>query len=196
MRKLLLTVVASCAVVALVPATALAHGHHHSRGHHARVHHKTFGSDFSQSGSSTSGSTSTSSGDTAGTVQSFSNGVLTILLNDQKTTVTGQVTSATEMECQAPQTSSTSSSSGWQGHDGGGWGGDSGGNSSQGGDNSASAQSCDTSALTPGTVVREAELAVSSAGAVWGKIELMAQPSSASTSSASSSSGQGSCNGD
>jgi hypothetical protein len=199
MRKLLVTVVASCALVAVVPASALAHGHHHAR-HHGRIHHKTFGSDWSQSGSSTSGSTTTGSGDTAGTVQSFTNGVLTILLNDQKTTVTGQVTNGTEIECGAPD---MSGSSGWQGHDHGGdntganntTGGDNNGGGSQGDDDqgqgdddhnpTVNAQSCDTSALTPGTVVREASLNVSSAGAMWNKLKLVT--SSTSTSSSSSS---------
>ena len=194
MRKLLVTVVASCALVAVVPATALAHGRHHAR-HHSRVHHKNFGTDFNQSGSSTSGSStsgSTSSGDTAGTVQSFTNGVLTILLNDGKTTVSGQVTNGTELECGAPD---MSGSSGWQGHDHGGdnSGGDNNGGGSQGDDdqgqgdddNANNVQNCDTSALTPGTVVREASLRISSGGSSWDKVELVT--SSTSTSSSSSS---------
>jgi hypothetical protein len=48
MRKALLVTAASCALIALVPATALAkHGdrRHHHRAHHARVHHRTFGHD-------------------------------------------------------------------------------------------------------------------------------------------------------
>jgi hypothetical protein len=195
MRKLLVTVVASCALVAVMPASALAHGHHHHARHHGRIHHKTFGSDFNQSSSSSSGTTS--SGDTAGTVQSFSNGVLTILLNDQKTTVTGQVNNGTEIECGAPD---MSGSSGWQGHDHGGdnsggdnSGGDNNGGGSQGDDDqgqgdddnpNVNAQSCDTSALTPGTVVREASLSVSSGGATWDKVELVT--SSTSTSSGDS----------
>lgn len=204
MRKLLVTVVASCALVAVIPATALAHGHHHAR-HHGRIHHRTFGSDWNQSGSSTSssGSTSTSSGDTAGTVQSFANGVLTILLNDQKTTVGGQVTNGTEIECGAPD---MSGASGWQGHDGGGdnnagstQGGDDNGGGSQGDDDqgqgddehnpNVNAQSCDTSALTPGTVVREASMTVSGAGANWNKLELVTSSTSTSPTSSSSSSG-------
>lgn len=194
MRKLLLTVVASCALVAIMPASALAHGHnrHH---HHARVHHKTFGHDFNQSGSTSSGSTSsgsTGTPSTAGTVQSFdpSTGALTILLNDKKTTVTGIVNSDTEIECQAPDTSGSSSS--WQGHDHGGdnGGGDQGDDDQGQGDddnNSANAQNCDTSALTTGAVVQEASLRISSAGATWDKIELVS--SSTSTSSSSSSNG-------
>jgi hypothetical protein len=195
MRKLMLTVVASCALVAVMPAAALAHGRHH-RKHHARIHHKTFGSDFNQSSSST-----TSSGDTAGTVQSFTGGVLTILLNDGKTTVSGQVTSATEIECRAAEPASTSGTSGsgtsgsgtssWQGHDhGGNWGDDNG----QGDDENA--QNCDpTTALVQGATVREALLSLTSAGAVWGKIELVTQSTSSSASTSSSSSSSGSCNG-
>ena len=184
MRKIMLAVVATCAVVAFIPASALAHGH--KRHHHARVHHRTFGHDFGQSGSTSSGSTS--SGQPAGTVSTFSGGVLTIALANGQT-VSGMVTPDTEIECQAPDTSSrsstsgTSGTSGWQGHDHGG--GDQGqGNDGQGG------TSCDTSALTQGAMVQEAELSVSSAGAVWRKVELQSTSSTASSSSGSS----GSCN--
>jgi hypothetical protein len=186
MRKLLVTVVASCALVAVMPATALAHGRHH-RGHHARVHHRTFGHDFNQSSST---SPTTSSGDTAGTVQSFSGGVLTIALNDGST-VSGTVSDATEIECGAPDTSSS-----WQGHD---HSGDNNGpgDDDQGQGDDEHAQSCDSSNLAAGTVVREAELNVSSAGSVWRKVELMTASTSSSASSAStSSSSSSSCNGD
>ena len=183
MRKLLLSVVASCALVAFVPATAVAkRHHHHSRVHHARVHHKTFGSDWTQSGSSTSGSTS--SDGTAGTVQSFSGGVLTILLANGGSTVSGQVTNATEIECKAPEPTGMHSHD--QGDDNGG--GDDQGDNNQGdddqgqGDDEPGGQSCDSSNLTHGAVVREAELNLSSAGAVWQKLELVTQSTSSSSS--------------
>jgi hypothetical protein len=176
MRKLLLTVVASCALFAFAPASALAHHGRHHHAHHARVHHRTFGHDWGQSGSTTQ---STSSDQNAGTVQSFTNGVLTILLNDGKTTVSGQVTPDTEIECRAPEMS------GMQSHDSGddnGGGDDQGDNNDQGddqgqadndNDDNEANQSCDSSSLTPGTVVHEASLKVSSAGATWDRVELV-----------------------
>jgi hypothetical protein len=181
MRKLLLTVVASCALFAFAPASALAHHGRHHHAHHARVHHRTFGHDWGQSGSTTQ---STSSDQNAGTVQSFTNGVLTILLNDGKTTVSGQVTPDTEIECRAPEMS------GMQSHDSGddnGGGDDQGDNNDQGddqgqGDDENGGQSCDSSNLTPGTVVQEAELNLSSAGAVWKNIDLATTSSSSSSS--------------
>ena len=186
MRKIVLMVLASCALAAMAPASALAHGHrHHHRRHHSRVHFRAFG-DFSQSGSTSSGSTS--SGQSAGTVQSFTNNVLTIAMSNGST-VSGTVTSATEIECQA---SSTSDSSGWQSHDqsGGGDSSSGSGDSSQGDDQGegtdSSSQNCDTSSLTPGATVQAAELEVSSAGAAWDKVDLMSTSSTASQSSSSS----------
>lgn len=46
------------------------------------------------------------------------------------------------------------------------------GDDSSGGDEGA-AQSCETSALTPGTMVREAELRLTASGAVWESVVLM-----------------------
>ncbi len=43
-------------------------------------------------------------------------------------------------------------------------------------------QNCDASSLSPGTVVHEAELKLSGAGAVWDKVELLTSSSSASSS--------------
>ena len=198
MRKVLLSVVASCALIAFVPATALAKRHNHrSHGHHARVHHKKFGTDPSSTPSSPS------SGQTAGTVQSFTGGVLTILLSDGKTTVSGQVTADTEIVCQSPQSSGMS-----PGEGGGNGGGDDHGDQNQSGNqgqgnnghddnddqsdqgdrgDEGANQSCDSSALTTGAVVQEAELNISGSGAVWRKVELVS--SSSSTTSTSSTSG-------
>jgi hypothetical protein len=171
MRKIVLSVIACCAVIAFVPASALAHGKHHKR-HHARIHHRTFGHDWSQSGSST---TSTSSDQNAGTVASFTNGVLTIALNNGQT-VSGNVTGDTEIECQAPDTSGSMSS-----HDRGDDNGDHGDNNGndqgdddqgQGDDDNGNAN-CSSADLTPGTVVHEARLSLSSAGATWDKVELV-----------------------
>jgi hypothetical protein len=163
MRKIVLSAVACCALIAIVPATALAHGHHHKR-HHSRVHHRTFGHDWNQSGSST---TSTSSDQNAGTVQSFTGGVLTIALTDGQT-VSGAVTNDTEIECQAADMSGSLRS-----HEhGGDNGNDQGDDQGQGDDDNGNAN-CSSADLTPGAVVHEAKLRLSGAGATWDKVELV-----------------------
>jgi hypothetical protein len=172
MRKIVLSVVACCAVIAIAPASALAHGRHHSRHHHARVHHRTFGHDWGQSGSS---STSTSSDQNAGTVTSFTGGVLTITLNNGQT-VSGNVTGDTEIECQAADMSGSLRSHD-RGDDNGDRGGDNGNNpgdddQGQGDDNNENAN-CSSADLTPGTVVHEARLRLSGSGATWDKVELV-----------------------
>ncbi|HET6871249.1 MAG TPA: hypothetical protein VFH80_35380 [Solirubrobacteraceae bacterium] len=168
MRRIVLSVVACCALAAFIPASALAHGHHHKR-HHSRVHHRTFGHDWNQSGSST---TSTSSDQNAGTVQSFTGGVLTIALNNGQT-VSGAVTGDTEIECEAADMSSSLRS-----HDHGDGGGDNGDdqgddNGNDQGDNDNENANCSSADLTPGTVVHEARLRLSGAGATWDKVELV-----------------------
>src|SRR5437660_918677 len=99
MRRIMFTFAATVLMAGAVPASALAHHHskHHSRSHH-RIRFERFGHDNAP--------TSMSSSDNAGTVQSFQNGVLTIALNDGST-AKGMVTSDTELECTAPQSSST-----------------------------------------------------------------------------------------
>lgn len=201
MRKMLLTVAASCAVIALVPASAIAskgHRHHHgTHAHHSRVRHLSWGSDQTQT-------TPQSQSQDAGTVQSFTNGVLTILLNDNKTTVSGQVTMATQIDCgtaqPAAQPTGMDSHDQSQGDNGSSSGGNDGqsdssstsgsggsGNDDQSddqgqGDDENASQTCDSSALTPGTVVHEAALSISSAGAVWNTVDLVTQSSPASPS--------------
>ena len=174
MRKLLLIVVASGALLALSPATALAQ-HHGRRHHHVRVHHKTFGSD----------TTATTPAQPTATVVSFVNGVLTITANDGNT-ASGMVTADTEIECQAPDTSGMQSHDQGGGDNGGGnWqgGGDSGGGNWQGGQDQGQGdgqgnQTCTTADLIPGAMVQEAQLSISDAGAVWDKVELITQSSS------------------
>ena len=77
--------------------------------------------------------------------------MLTITLTGG-TEVSGKVTEGTELECESatPPT---------------------GGGDDQG-DGDGGAASCTAAALVPGAVVREAELRVSSARAVWVKVEL------------------------
>lgn len=198
MKRFLLTFSAIAAVVALAPASALAHkGHHakrHHKTHHAKAHRVRF-ERFGRAGSdsSTSGAGGSDSSGTAGTIESFDSGTdqLTILLNDGKTTVSGLVTNQTRLSC----SSSASSSSQGQGDDdrddndqgedqsgpgdsGSSWQGDHESSGQQGGDERGdddqgeSAQSCDTSNLKHGAVVQEAELRISSGNATWEKVRL------------------------
>jgi hypothetical protein len=173
MRKFLFVALLSGALAVAMPATALAR--HHHRHHHSRIRHEHFGT------ATSSGTTSTStSSDTAGTVTSFTGGLLTLTLNDG-TTVSGMVTSATELKCEAPENEvndndGDDSVSGDRVamDDGGSSGGDNSSNDGSGDDNQGEdEQMCSTSNLTPGTVVQEAELNVSSAGAVWHEVELV-----------------------
>lgn len=175
MRKMLLTVVASSALLAFAPASALAQGrhHHHHRSHHSRFHHRTFGS--AQSGTSTTPSPS------AGTVQSFTGGVLTIALSNGST-VSGQVSDFTRIICLAAPSTGTQSTGSWRDHHD--W---SGGNDQSQGDEGSFGQSCSTSSLTTGAVVQAAELTISGAGATWNKV-VLAPPASSSTTSSSTSS--------
>src|SRR5579859_5945266 len=99
MRKILFAAVASSIVLALAPAAAFARSHHHRGQHrahrtHARVRDEHFGR--------WNGATPAPNGSAqnAGTVASFSNGVLTLALDDGSM-VSGQVTDATELKCEA-----------------------------------------------------------------------------------------------
>jgi hypothetical protein len=181
MRRVVYTIAASALMAGAVPATALAHHHHHHHGkaqlraHHNRLRHF---------GHQTTPPTSTNSADNAGTVQSFTGGVLTLKLNDNST-VQGMVTNDTELECTAPQSSTTTPTT----HEDGDRQGDNGPGDDQGGDNSPGddngqgdddqgedqnqQQNCSTADLTPGAVVHEAELRIGSTGATWKKVELV-----------------------
>jgi hypothetical protein len=121
----------------------------------------------------------------SGTIVSFDSGVLTVSLVNGDT-LKGTVDNGTEIECDNPtqttttaasrddggdsnsgdQTSSMPSSTSGddetQGDD------DQGDNNDDQGDNS----SCGTDALTAGTIVKEAELHLTSAGAVFDKVDL------------------------
>jgi hypothetical protein len=118
--------------------------------------------------------------DNAGTVASFDGTKLTIQLADGST-VSGTVNGDTEIECDAADMSQTSFHRDDQGGDhSGGDQGDNNDNNDQGDDNEM--QNCDSSSLTPGTIVHEAELKLSGAGAVWDKVELLTSSSSSSSS--------------
>jgi hypothetical protein len=189
MRKTLLMVVASCALLAVAPAGALAHGGRRHHSHRSRAHRRTFGADQGM-GQNTGTSPS------AGTVQSFMGGVLTIAMTNGPT-VSGQVSNFTDIVCESAPTAMQGTGS-WQDHHdsnggGGSWsGGDSGaGNQDQSGNDTDNddqgSQACDTSALTTGAVVQEAVLSLTGAGATWDRI-VLAPTSSSSTSPPSSTS--------
>ncbi|HMH48141.1 MAG TPA: hypothetical protein VK538_10560 [Solirubrobacteraceae bacterium] len=196
MRRVFFTAVASSALALAVPGVASAqHGkRHHShrasshKRHHRHAHIVRFGTLATASTPSSSASSPATPSSPAGTVASFTGGVLTITLAD-KSTVSGKVTEQTELECQSPAPTASASS-----HDGGDDGdrhdsststssqqagsqsgddeqGDDQGED-QGDDEQGAQQSCTTAALETRAVVQEAELSISSAGAVWHKIEL------------------------
>ena len=180
MRRILLTLMLGGALAAVVPATALA-AHHHSKAHHHARHHARRHSRvrFKQFGSASTSSTQSPGGNeqNAGTVTSFQNGTLTITLNDGST-VSGNVTPNTEIECRAEDTSANMqrddhSDQGAQGDQGDDNGNDNGDNNNENGEQEHNQQNCSTANLTPGTVVRDAELQVSGSGANWDKVELV-----------------------
>ena len=190
MRRTKVILPAALMLLVLVPASALARHHrqHHARVRHARI--ERFGRDVATA------PTTAGSADNAGTVKSFSNGVLTITLGDGST-ATGAVTRDTELECMAPAQNQTIHEDGDGGSgdqsgsgDRGGSGddqaegpsdqssGDDQGDAAEQNENQAEDQnenemeSCSSSSLSQGTVVHEAELRLSSAGSVWKKVEL------------------------
>lgn len=209
MRRALLSGLAITALGLAAPGVALAHhGHHHhkskSKAHHARVRFEHFGASSPMPGSDTTATagTGTTPGATppapnsvsedAGKIVSFTNEVLTISLNDGST-VSGKVTSRTEIQCIKATSASQPQSAGDEspGDDNG-----SGEDVSHEGDEqssndgqqegvreddgedgvevgAASEPPCDTSALKEGTLVREAELRVSSSGAEFESIVLV-----------------------
>jgi hypothetical protein len=176
LRRVLYTLIASALVVALIPATALGRSHQRRHHHHARVHHRIHHKQFGRSDAPATPSMA----DNAGTVASFDGTKLTIQLNDGST-VSGTVNNDTEIECEAADMSQSNVNSDDEGGDHNS--GDD--NNDQGDDNDNddnNAQNCDTSSLTPGTIVHEAELKLSGAGAVWDKVELLTSSSSSSSS--------------
>jgi hypothetical protein len=185
MRKIWLIVVASSAVIAFAPATALAKRHHHSHVHHTTVHRKIFGSDAATTPGQpgTTPGTGTQSAGPAGTVQSFTGGVLTILLTNGST-VSGQVANNTQISCGSSQSGHDSQDQG-QGGNGGSNDTDDqsqSGNPGQGDDDqgdNGSSQTCTSSDLVQGAGVQEAVLSLTSSGPVWTSVDLV--PSSSTT---------------
>jgi hypothetical protein len=176
MRRILFTVLFGSALLAFGPAAALAR--HHGRSHHSshhRIRFERWGSnDTAQS------PTPTSSSDNAGTVSSFTNGVLTITLNDANhSMISGKVTPDTVVQCEAPGSSSSSVRADGDGGSQSQSGGSDDNGENDNGENQGEdrgQQNCMSALQTSGTVVREAELRLSSAGATWDKVELVAPP--------------------
>lgn len=222
MKRSLLTALGITALVFAAPAAALArggHGHHHkhhkgmrlARRHgHAAFHLVHLGATTSTAGAGTGTATgptapttppsgTTPSPESAGTVASYTNGLLTLTLTDGST-VSGKVTNATRIECVKATTapSSQEPESGAQsGDDGpgddrgegddqsrgdmsqnGGHESDEISGESQGGDDGLEVQGpveapCDSSALVAGVVVRSAELRVGPSGSEFESIVLV-----------------------
>jgi hypothetical protein len=210
MRRTIITAVALAALA--IPGAAIAsheaehqgargdhHGVHHQKRHHRHAHIVRFGA-VASSGAARGTSTtspaapSVPTGETAGTIASFTNGTLTITLND-RSTVSGKVSEGTEIECRSAMAGAASDGHGDHGDQGDDRGHDGQSNSGSGSgsgdgehgqvsgrdgdDNDANdddahdeAEHCTTAALVAGAVVREAELRVSGAGSVWEKVEL------------------------
>lgn len=211
MKRILLTAVMTSGLALAAPAIASAHhgnAHQHARHANTRAHHHAvrarvinFGAPITPGGSGAGGATTGTgpteptpptppSGETAGTVTSFTNGVLTITLTGGSV-VSGQVTEKTEIHCQpatpasggedqgdGPDSEASGGPSSQDQQDGQSQDGQQGneGQDSQDGESGSGdgqQQGCTSAALVPGTVVREAELSVTGAGAVWDHVDLI-----------------------
>jgi hypothetical protein len=160
MRRILPLVAGALALALAVPTVASAHGRHHRHHHH---HHKTkharvkhFGGKATQSDPGMP---------EAGTVASFTGGVLTLTLADGST-VSGKVTDETVVNCvpavQAPAPTASAAHHGGWGDPGDDEGDDDHGDRGHHGDCGGH---CDATDLVPGTVVHEAILKLGGGGA-------------------------------
>src|SRR5579872_6421492 len=198
MRRLLIAATTSSLLALATPGVASA-AHHKAacrhRAHHVcakRQAHRArllqFGAPASFAPSAGAGANApnppASPDETAGTVVSFTGGVLTIALKDGST-VSGKVTEATELRCRSASPAPEGEDEDGQGDESSGGNGDdeggpaagmsshmddmSGGDGGDGEDGNASQPSSCTAAaaLLPSAVVAEAELSVGAAGAVW-----------------------------
>ena len=200
MRRLGFTAVFAAALGLTVPGAALARTHgarpHHARGH-SRTHRRA-GRARTLRLTPASGPTSP---DTIGTVAGFQNGTLTLTLTDQST-VTGAVTPDTEFDCVAPAATGQQASVRDAADDGGAGAspssssydqppptpptssgsddpaerGDDQAEPSDGSDqeDNRGQPGCDSSLLTQGAMVREAQLRISpTGGSVFQTLELV-----------------------
>jgi hypothetical protein len=192
MRRMITSTVASSLLALALPVAASAHdsaqhdafrhaGEHHRHHHHRRAHTVVF----------TSGAVRTVPGTTApvapvtpvptepaATIASFENGVLKLTLGDGST-VAGKVTERTEIECRMGDREDFGDDNGHDGEDNGdGRGGpgpsDQGshGDDERGGDAGQMEGQCGVSSLVPGAKVADADLAVTSTGSFWERVEL------------------------
>lgn len=193
MKRMLLTALAGSMLALSAPAVATAHHrHHHARSH--KGHAKTsrlvrFGATSVLAPATNTPTTPIEKPapekETAGTVESFTGGVLTIKLTSGEK-VSGKVTEETQIHCHSstPETSDNDDENSG-GNDEGGSEGDEHGSSSsssgfagQHGDFMAhsaceNSENCTTAALVPGAVVLAAELKLGSGGAVWDRVDLV-----------------------
>ncbi len=170
MRRVLLLAVAALSLALAAPSGALAHHGHH--GHHKHKHHKAHKAKHRLKHIAAKPAHSDDPGD-AGTVASFTDGVLTITLADGST-VSGKVTDRTEIDCTvaepAPTPTATVSHYGGD-HDDDDWRDDDHRWRHHCGDDA----DCDVSDLVPGAVVHEAELRIGPGGSEFKEIELVVQ---------------------
>jgi hypothetical protein len=184
MKRSLLTVTGMAAALALaMPGAALAH---HGRHHHkarAHAHHAKFRMVHIGSMTTTPPTTPTTTTPTpptpenAGTVTSYTGGVLTLTLGDGST-VSGKVTSETRIECvkatptTPPITEPGDDGPGDDNGQGDGQQGEDGGDD-DGVPAGAPEPPCDSSALVAGAVVRAAELRIGPGGTEFESVLLV-----------------------
>jgi hypothetical protein len=193
MRRMITSTVTSSLLALALPVAASAHdsarhdafrhaGEHHRHHHHRRAHTVVF----------TAGAVRTVPGTTApvapvtpvpaepaATIASFENGVLKLTLGDGST-VAGKVTERTEIECRMGDREDFGDDNGRDGNDNGdGRGGpgpsgsgDNHGDDERGGEAGQMEGQCGVSSLVPGAKVVDADLAVTSAGSFWERVEL------------------------
>jgi hypothetical protein len=183
---MLLTATAASALALGAPAAASAHHKRHHKHHstHARV--LLFKSHTVPASPTKTAAPTAPSSEPAGTVTKFEEGVLTITLGDGSV-FKGKLTEQTRLECPSSTTGQADARDDQGGGDdqSGSDSGEHGGPSVigqlnrdfQGEDQDANdddgQQACTTAALTSGAKVGEAELVITSAGAVWEKVDLI-----------------------
>jgi hypothetical protein len=193
MRRYLFAALVSAGLMAALPASSVAHSQrverdHHGQRHDARAHTERFGE-------RDRGTTAQPSARDAGKVTSLQGDTLTITLNDGST-VSGTVTTRTEVECRGMNDEFVRDDRGPGGDNSGGRGddgdrgdrgnvgdrgdrgdvgdrGDRGDDIDQGdrGDDNGN-ENCSMALSTSGAAVRAAALRVSGGGSVWEKVEL------------------------
>jgi hypothetical protein len=191
MRRILTAPLATLALALAVPGVALAahHGRHHHNASHSssrhrhgrRAHVLRFGS---ASTATTPAAPTAPTGENAGTVESIADGVLTVKLADGST-VKGKVTQDTDLRCvpatppsdttgdddQGDAGDQSSWSSGDQAHASDLQSPDQAGQDQ--GDDDGAQDTCTPELLKKEPAVREAELELTGAGAVWERIVLV-----------------------